>query len=108
MTLSYRNPVFPHYFADPFVLRVGREYWAYGTAPPDERGRHFPILRSNDLAHWIKMFLVAVSATSEKGKETFQQILRLKTEAESKIMCMGRRANNIIFASASVFRRRIC
>src|SRR2546427_4011374 len=39
---------------------------------------------SNDLGHWVKMFLVAVITTAEKGKQTFRQILSLKTEAESK------------------------
>jgi beta-xylosidase len=51
-TLTYTNPVWPHYFADPFVLRVGRDYYAYGTGPVDEAGREFPILFSRDLVHW--------------------------------------------------------
>jgi beta-xylosidase len=50
--ITYANPVYPHDFADPFVLRVGQTYWAYGTAPPDGGGRHFPVLRSDDLVHW--------------------------------------------------------
>src|SRR5438067_8375579 len=50
--LTYQNPVWPHYFADPFVLKVDGVYWAYGTAPADERGREFPVLRSDDLVHW--------------------------------------------------------
>lgn len=50
--VTYRNPVWPEYFADPFVLKVGREYYAYGTAPGDEAGRQFPVLRSADLANW--------------------------------------------------------
>src|SRR4051812_48832684 len=41
---------------------------------------------SNDLAHWIKMFLVAVVATAEKGKKTFQQILALRNQAEAKLL----------------------
>lgn len=49
---SYTNPVYPYDFADPFVLRVGKSYWAYGTAPADDRGNHFPILRSDDLINW--------------------------------------------------------
>src|SRR2546430_12232223 len=49
---TYTNPIWPHYFADPFVLRVGREYFAYGTGPADERGREFPVLHSSDLVHW--------------------------------------------------------
>ena len=38
-TIAYTNPVWPHYFADPFVLRVAHgEYYAYGTAPAAEEG----------------------------------------------------------------------
>lgn len=51
-TIPYTNPVWPHYFADPFALRVGRTYYAYGTGPADESGREFPVLRSTDLATW--------------------------------------------------------
>ena len=51
-TLTYTNPVWAHYFADPFVLKVDRTYWAYGTAPPAETGRQFPVLHSADLVHW--------------------------------------------------------
>jgi arabinan endo-1,5-alpha-L-arabinosidase len=51
-TLTYTNPVYSQYFADPFVLKVGEEYYAYGTAPPDTMGRQFPVLRSDDLVHW--------------------------------------------------------
>ena len=47
---------------------------------------------SNDLGHWIKMFLVAVVATAEKGKKTFQAILALRNRVEAELMGMGRRA----------------
>src|SRR3954466_319820 len=50
--LTYTNPVWPAYFADPFVLRVGKTYWAYGTAPAAEDGKQFPVLQSHDLATW--------------------------------------------------------
>lgn len=50
--LRYQNPVWEEYFADPFVLRVGDEYWAYGTSPRDESGRQFAVLRSEDLVNW--------------------------------------------------------
>jgi beta-xylosidase len=47
----YRNPVWPHSFPDPFVLKLGGEYWGYCTGiQPD--GRCFGILRSRDLIHW--------------------------------------------------------
>lgn len=58
--LTYTNPVFPGYFADPFVLKVTRHsgsgnamYYAYGTGhgiEPD--GRWCPVLHSEDLVHW--------------------------------------------------------
>src|ERR1044072_5400383 len=51
-TVTYSNPVWPHYFADPFALKYRGEYWAYGTAPANEQGWQFPVLRSRDLAHW--------------------------------------------------------
>jgi len=50
--VKYRNPVYSGYFADPFVLKVGKEYFAYGTGPADERGNQFPILKSTNLAEW--------------------------------------------------------
>ncbi len=49
---TYRNPVWPGYFADPFVLKVGSEYYAYGTGPALAEGRVFSMLHSRDLAHW--------------------------------------------------------
>jgi len=57
MTLTYTNPVWPGYCADPFVLKWRGEYYAYGTGSngtdllqPD--GNVFPVLRSADFAHW--------------------------------------------------------
>lgn len=49
--MMYRNPVYSHDFADPFVLKYRGGYWAYCTGfQPD--GRVFGILRSDDLVHW--------------------------------------------------------
>lgn len=55
--LTYKNPVWPGYFADPFVLRVGEEYYAYGTGVTETDGRSpeervFEVLRSRDLVNW--------------------------------------------------------
>lgn len=55
--MTYQNPVWPGYFADPFVLRHGADYYAYGTGQSLEhdasgRARAFRILRSRDLAAW--------------------------------------------------------
>lgn len=51
MTVSYRNPVHDTYFADPFVLRVGDEYVAFGTGGLVD-GRAFEVLTSPDLVSW--------------------------------------------------------
>ncbi len=51
-SIAYQNPVWPGYFADPFVLRVGETYYAYGTGPKSPDGLEFPLLRSTDLVHW--------------------------------------------------------
>ena len=52
LTVTYTNPVYDHYMADPFVLRHAGAYYAYGTAPLAADGAAFPVLRSDDLVHW--------------------------------------------------------
>lgn len=49
--LRYLNPVFPHDFPDPFVLKVCGEYWAYCSGLRADGGA-FGILRSRDLVNW--------------------------------------------------------
>jgi GH43 family beta-xylosidase len=50
--LTYTNPVYSHYMADPFVLHHNGHYYAYGTGPASAAGEQFPLLRSADLTHW--------------------------------------------------------
>ena len=59
-TTTYRNPVWPGYLADPFVLKTRDGYFAFGTGSdvgngrqPD--GRVFPVLSSPDLTHWTPL-----------------------------------------------------
>jgi len=52
---SYTNPVHSSYFADPFVLRVGTDYYAYGTRIPALEGRAFEVLHSVDLVNWTSL-----------------------------------------------------
>ncbi len=50
---TYTNPVYPQYFADPFVLKVGDRYYAYGTGESALMdGRVFEVLESDDLVNW--------------------------------------------------------
>jgi GH43 family beta-xylosidase len=49
--MTYTNPVYPHSFPDPFVLKHRGEYWGYCTGlQPD--GRAFGVIRSRDLVDW--------------------------------------------------------
>jgi beta-xylosidase len=50
---TYTNPVYGEYFADPFVLRHGDAYYAYGTYPVV--GRTVPALRSTNLVDWTRL-----------------------------------------------------
>ncbi|WNG39807.1 family 43 glycosylhydrolase [Archangium violaceum] len=50
-SIRYSNPVHDAYFADPFVLRVGEGYVAYGTGRVVD-GRAFEVLTSPDLVTW--------------------------------------------------------
>lgn len=52
---NHVNPVYPHYFADPFVLRHGDAYYAYGTGGVNTNGRVIEVLRSSDLLTWESM-----------------------------------------------------
>ncbi|MEO6567769.1 MAG: Fic family protein [Opitutaceae bacterium] len=47
---------------------------------------------ANDLAHWIRFFLVAVIETARTGVATFQAILALRAEMDAKAEAMGRKA----------------
>ncbi|HEY0515440.1 MAG TPA: glycoside hydrolase family 43 protein [Thermoanaerobaculia bacterium] len=48
---AYTNPVYPHPFPDPFVLKHRGEYWGYCTGlQPD--GRAFGVIHSRDLVDW--------------------------------------------------------
>ncbi|MBL1178205.1 glycoside hydrolase family 43 protein [Pantanalinema sp. GBBB05] len=57
---TYTNPVYPEYFADPFVWQHQDTYYAIGTGPAEATGqvdeihqqRVFPLLQSNDLVNW--------------------------------------------------------
>jgi beta-xylosidase len=59
-SIQYRNPVYPHYFADPFVWKGKDEFYAIGTGLNEDRGNLggidepsvFPLLRSANLVDW--------------------------------------------------------
>jgi Fic family protein len=49
---------------------------------------------SNDLIHWVRFFLRGVAETAAKGRDTFRQILALRTEVEQTILVLGKRTPN--------------
>lgn len=52
MEITYTNPVYDQYFADPFVLLHAGQYYAYGTGPEGPDKMQFPVLTSTNLAQW--------------------------------------------------------
>ncbi|MCK9333663.1 MAG: Fic family protein, partial [Candidatus Cloacimonetes bacterium] len=62
------------------------------------RGQYYDALtrvrESNDLGHWVRFFLQAVVDTAEKGKVTFDDILKLHRSTENNLVKLGRRAEN--------------
>jgi Fic family protein len=62
------------------------------------RGAYYDALtrvrESNDMGHWCRFFLRAVSETAENGKQTFQRILNFREDLERLIVSLGRRAEN--------------
>lgn len=53
------------------------------------------VREANDISHWIKFFLNAVIDTADDGKNTFNQILKLKNETDRFIISLGGRAENV-------------
>lgn len=45
----FKNPVYAQDFPDPFVLKVGKVYYAYAT---NTNGDDIPVIHSQDLVHW--------------------------------------------------------
>ncbi len=47
---------------------------------------------SHDIGHWCRFFLQAVMATATNGRRTFEKILSLRSELDSAVFSLGRRA----------------
>ena len=61
----------------------------------------------NDLIHWIQFFLNGVAQTAAKGRDVFHQILALRTEAEQKVLGLGKRAHTARSALNLLYRKPI-
>ena len=60
---------------------------------------------SNDMIHWVRFFLQGVAETAAKGRNVFKEILTLRTDAEHKLLSLGKRAPNAKQALNLLYRR---
>ncbi|CAN5500736.1 Fic family protein [soil metagenome] len=60
------------------------------------RGSYFDSLMrvrlANDLAQWVKFFLVGMAETAHRGRRVFSEIMKLRGEVETEVLKLGRRA----------------
>ena len=52
------------------------------------------VRHSNNIEQWIKFFLSAVINTAQNGKNTFETIIKLREEYESKVLVLNQRAKS--------------
>jgi Fic family protein len=52
------------------------------------------VRHSNNLRHWVLFFLQGVISTAKSGRETFEKIVKLRSECDEKILETGKRAVN--------------
>ena len=50
------------------------------------------VREKNDITQWFKFFLVGIIETTKKGIETFDKILKLKSDIEIDIQTLGSRS----------------
>ena len=62
---------------------------------------------SNDLIHWVRFFLNGVAQTASKGRDTFSQILLLRTRAEQQVLQLGKRAPNARQVLSVLYRKPV-
>lgn len=62
----------------------------------------------NDLAQWVKFFLVGIIETAEKSVSTLKRILDLKTTLEkNKIISIGKRAPKALILLHGLFKKPV-
>ncbi len=62
---------------------------------------------SNDIIHWVKFFLNAIIHTSNKGKDTFHSILKLKNQVETKILKLNKRAEKAKILISYLYKKPV-
>ena len=62
---------------------------------------------SGDMTHWVRFFLTGVAETAAKGRDTFQQVLALRTEVEGRMHELGRRGKTGLALLRLLYRRPV-
>lgn len=65
------------------------------------------VREKDDLTQWFKFFLVGVIETAKNSISTFDSILKLQKDVESKIQTLGSRSNNAQLIINFLFQRPI-
>lgn len=62
---------------------------------------------SGDMTHWVRFFLTGVAETAAKGRDTFQQVLALRTDVEGRTHELGRRGKTGLALLKLLYRRPV-
>lgn len=62
---------------------------------------------SGDMTHWVRFFLTGVAETATKGRDTFQKVLALRTDAEARMHELGRRSKSGYALLRLLYRRPV-
>jgi Fic family protein len=65
------------------------------------------VREKNDLIQWVKFFLVGIIETAQNSIKTFDSILKLQKDVDSKLQNMGSRTNNAQIIINHLFQRPI-
>ncbi|MFT7344646.1 MAG: Fic family protein [Lentimonas sp.] len=63
------------------------------------------VREKNDINQWFKFFLVGIIETTKSGINTFDQILKLQKDVETKVQSLGSRTNNALTITNYLFNR---
>ena len=65
------------------------------------------VRHSGDINHWVRFFLTGVAETATSGRDTFRQVLALRTASEAQVRRLGRRSQNGQVLLLALYRRPI-
>ena len=72
------------------------------------------VKQTNNITQWLKFFLSGVIETSKNSIKTFEEIIKLKKEVESKLENIGKKATNgqklleLLYSNPKVNSKIVC